>query len=760
MRARSGALALVACVGLLALASSPAAAHNLQPFGSAPGPCTPGQTTPCTFNSRCAQMSFSPHLVHVGEDIDSSAGPAVDACGPGGIPAISWGWGAYDGLDYVNPCPDGRLSHCRFKATGPTLVDVPGSSTPNPGFTIGCIDGGSGFGDWMSCDYYGVIGAKDRAISGSVQTKRGKPVGGVDITISGPSGGTVKTNSNGDYYAVVDPGHYRVSVTGVRDTIAFCSGGENGAVCDLNLTTSDGQADFTAPPDTIELHFSPSHVTADGTGHFTGTVDVINSAGQPAVGTDVKLAPPLDADPLALVCAGGKVLYPQLLSDGSPLGSAFTLTTDDNGQIPLTIWPGTSSGHWLFDASETADSSVSNSASFPFDARPAAHFPPPDTLATELYNAVRATRNTTQVKIFWQFDQLFSPEAVNQDFLLQFLIASGRSYFPGTDFGPVNYAGHAGVLFYPQGSTTPTAGPTGVLDLRDAIAIVNAAATGAPVPPANDVGRSLQAWAMYVSGATTPPPVSQTLGPLAPWTGDEYAYFGFPYPQSALNAPGQVQFYNSCAAPDGTPQIVQTHSPVSLVFRSSSGVTFGLDPSGNPTGNGTGIVFRGRDQTTYVVPAGLYPTMSVTGTGNGTAHVEVFGVVGSPLTAYARKISNYGFRARKGMTGVLALNFFGPAGGLVYAGHAVKQQFGLPMQLGGLPRRLRHGKRTLRLTVTSFGTPIAHATVTVRFKGHVLVSSTDSRGRSRVRPKLPKGKLRIAVAFPGAATVRQTLQVR
>jgi hypothetical protein len=82
------------------------------------------------------------------------------------------------------------------------------------------------------------------------------------------------------------------------------------------------------------------------------------------------------------------------------------------------------------------------------------------------------------------------------------------------------------------------------------------------------------------------------------------------------------------------------------------------------------------------------------------------------------------------------------------------------MQLGGLPRRLRHGKRTLRLTVTSFGTPIAHATVTVRFKRHVLVSSTDSRGRSRVRPKLPKGKLRIAVAFPGAATVRQTLQVR
>jgi hypothetical protein len=753
------AIVLFAAVAGLLAAASAAAARNLDPLGPPLGPCTPGQTTPCTFNSRCAQMSFSPHLVHVDEDIVSSAGPAVNACGPGGIEAIGWSWGALDGLSPVRACPNTkRPSECRFKAVSPTLVPVRGSSTALPGFTVGCINGGSGFGGWMSCDYYGVIGSGERAISGSVQTKRGKPVDGAEVFIDGPGGGTVRT-TNGDYYAVVGAGQYRVSVNGIHDTIAFCSGGEHGAVCDLDLTHNDGQADFTVPPDRIELHFSPSHVPADGRSHFEGTVDVINSAGQPGAGTDVKLTPPLDADPRALVCAGGKVVYPQLLSDGTPLGSQFTQTTDANGQIPMTIWPSTVSGHWPLDAAETADGSVSSSASFPFDAANQGRFPAPDSFATELYNGLRASQTTTKVHALFQFGQN-STEAENQDVLLQWLIASGQPYFPGTDFGPVSYADHAGVLFYPHGSLTPTAGPTGVIDLRDAVAIVNAAVHGTPVPPANDTSRSLDAWAMYVSGSHTPPPLAQTLGPMAQWTGQQYAYFGFPYPQSALNPTGQVEFYNSCAAPDGTPQIVQTHSPVTLVFRSATGVTFGLDSSGKPVGNGTGIVFRAHDQTTYLVPAGRYSTMSVTGTGSGTAHIEFFGIVGSPLTSYVRKISNYAFAARKGVTGALPVNFFGPAAGLVYAGRAVKQQFGLPLQLGGAPGHLRHGKRTLKLTVTSFGSPVPRATVSVRYQGHALVLSTDSQGRLRLSAKLPRGKLTITVSFPGAATVSDTLHVQ
>jgi hypothetical protein len=106
------------------------------------------------------------------------------------------------------------------------------------------------------------------------------------------------------------------------------------------------------------------------------------------------------------------------------------------------------------------------------------------------------------------------------------------------------------------------------------------------------------------------------------------------------------------------------------------------------------------------------------------------------------------------------VNFFGPAAGLVYAGRAVKQQFGLPVQLGGVPGHLRHGKRTLKLTVTSFGSPVPRATVSVRYQGHALVLSTDSQGRLRLSAKLPRGKLTITVSFPGAATVSDTLHVQ
>ena len=68
------------------------------------------------------------------------------------------------------------------------------------------------------------------------------------------------------------------------------------------------------------------------------------------------------------MCTAGKVVYPQVLSDGTPLGSRFTLTTDQNGQAPLTVWAGTVPGHALTEASETADTSVKDTVSFPLSA--------------------------------------------------------------------------------------------------------------------------------------------------------------------------------------------------------------------------------------------------------------------------------------------------------------------------------------------------------------------------------------------------------
>ena len=458
---------------------TPAAQARVPQFlGPAPVPCTTGIDTFCTYNSRCAPVSFSPHIVHVGDLIVGDAGPATDQCGPGGAKAVSWSWGVGAGVTVAKGCGT-KAGSCTLKATDATPLDPQTRSH----YTIACIQGSSGFGPWSSCDFYAVIGAHERAISGEVRTKRGKPVAGAEIAIDGPSSSFERTNADGYYSVIVDPGHYRVSVHGVRDIASFCSGHSVGTTCDLNLDKTDGQADFTAPPDRIELHFSPSHAPADGMSHFEGTIDAINSADQPAPGTDVKVTPPLDVSPLALVCAGGKVLYPQLLSDGSPLGSPFTVTTDANGQAPMTVWPGTADGHWPLHAAESSDASVSDEAAFPFDSSGAGRVPPLDQIPTDIYDAIRHGVSPGIGAIQVQLNKLPGPpEAVVQDLLLNWLIATGHSAIPGVDFGPVSYAGHAGILFYPRGSASPTAGPTGVLDIRDAEAIVEAADGGEPLP--------------------------------------------------------------------------------------------------------------------------------------------------------------------------------------------------------------------------------------------------------------------------------------
>jgi hypothetical protein len=97
---------------------------------------------------------------------------------------------------------------------------------------------------------------------------------------------------------------------------------------------------------------------------------------------------------------------------------------------------------------------------------------------------------------------------------------------------------------------------------------------------------------------------------------------------------------------------------------------------------------------------------------------------------------------------------------MTFAGRTVTPQVGLPIELSGLPRRLRHGKRRLNLSVSSLSTPLPGALVTARYKSHQLQAVADARGRVGFKVKLPRGKLRITVAFPGGAALTDTVRVR
>ena len=172
-------------------------------------------------------------------------------------------------------------------------------------------------------------------------------------------------------------------------------------------------------------------------------------------------------------------------------------------------------------------------------------------------------------------------------------------------------------------------------------------------PAGERAARSLADWAMYVGNTHTPPPLAQTLGPLKPWTGQQYAYFGFPYPRSAARyrRAGRVlqrlrrSGWHPADRADALAGDARVRRPGRHDVRPRRRRPRHRDRHRHRLARG--------DPTTHMVPGGRYSTVSVTGTGHGTAHIEVFGVVGAPLTSYARKISNYVVGVHAGATGAL-----------------------------------------------------------------------------------------------------------
>ncbi len=100
--------------------------------------------------SRCAPLSYSPHVAKVGDTITATAGPPTDECG-GPASSVSWEWGfAIGSQTIVNGC----------KPSSRTCVLRAETATGSPGhrYEEGCINGSSPFGGWESCDYYAVEG--------------------------------------------------------------------------------------------------------------------------------------------------------------------------------------------------------------------------------------------------------------------------------------------------------------------------------------------------------------------------------------------------------------------------------------------------------------------------------------------------------------------------------------------------------------------------------------------------------------------------
>jgi hypothetical protein len=112
-----------------------------------------------------------------------------------------------------------------------------------------------------------------------------------------------------------------------------------------------------AQQNVLKIHIEPVEVTASGLSTAQITITVLSPTGDPVPGAEVVVQPPAEVgtDGVAngLVCdSDNNLMSPLHQSDGSLLGHDFTKTTDDNGEIHLTLYVGTLSGHWLMDAYE------------------------------------------------------------------------------------------------------------------------------------------------------------------------------------------------------------------------------------------------------------------------------------------------------------------------------------------------------------------------------------------------------------------------
>jgi predicted nucleic acid-binding protein len=101
--------------------------------------------------SRCAAISISPNVVSTGEGMSAQAGPSVPAACYG---SVTFTWYGFSGMSLVSGClPDGPGT---AKDTVTRTCDLKAVSVTG-GWVQGCIDGGSGFGSWSSCEPYAVI---------------------------------------------------------------------------------------------------------------------------------------------------------------------------------------------------------------------------------------------------------------------------------------------------------------------------------------------------------------------------------------------------------------------------------------------------------------------------------------------------------------------------------------------------------------------------------------------------------------------------
>ena len=257
--------------------------------------------------------------------------------------SADWSWAIGNGADSRHGCTHDSTT-CVIKAV-----------TATNGFSAVCLDGGSGFGPWNSCQFFAVVGKGDAVLSGFVTDRDHDPVSGTTVAAEGPGGGRAETGDDGYYAIVVKPGTYQVTASGGP------SGKKEASYAPARRSVSvpaDGKArnplELRAGLE-VQLKFSEDEAPATGFAVVKGTI-ITTEYGKPLPSETVHLnAMPGKSDlasvrdaPMAAVCGPSRIWPQGTLAD--PDATSVNITTDAHGRYEFTVAVGASPGKWKLEA--------------------------------------------------------------------------------------------------------------------------------------------------------------------------------------------------------------------------------------------------------------------------------------------------------------------------------------------------------------------------------------------------------------------------
>ncbi|MEA2449903.1 MAG: Carboxypeptidase regulatory-like domain [Thermoleophilaceae bacterium] len=571
-------------------------------------------------------------------------------------------------------------------------------------------------------------------LRGTIRDEFRRGLGGVRVSVTGPETDTMPTDAGGRYeFRLQKPGTYELTAIAPKPHGPF----ERYFVVKDGAATDGTAADVTLNKDTspvavdweldreLQFRLSTSEpALADGFSRTVATVRALTQRGDPAPHVELRIDPPVDAMPRAVICsqgAGSKPLWPSLNSDGSvspagiPVGPETT--TDANGGVSFRIFPGTDPRPFKLIGERRTDNprEISTfSQTIPFV--PA---------KTRGVNREQLARALFEGNAGFSF---FGDESV----LFETLAGRRADSDPlsGIDAVPVYTASsnRRGVLFYSRG------------------AVPDHNATSPRVIAATDAGFVLEN--SLLQRVTAIP----TLPTLREWAqgetvvvdgADGRTFLGWPTPTTAHGGLG------TCIANGirGERFVFTAHSPVRLLLTDKQGHRVGTDAKGKSHSEAPGTAFRDGEVSYLVAPAGAL-SLTVIGTGSG------------PVTLEARHggaTSIAQFKARKGATAKLKISNGALPKHFRFAGHAVRTRAGVPLVVKGLPKRLKRGrKHPIKLTVRDpFGAAVPAAVLNVT--GATGRRTVFASGKGLIRTTLParkKGGVSFVVSAPDLLPVR------